>query len=47
MFTVTFKRAGNANWPARLKLELYNGNWKMLNKHCISLNICWILNILK
>jgi hypothetical protein len=26
MFTVTFKRAGNANWPARLKLELYNGN---------------------
>jgi hypothetical protein len=26
IFTVTFKRKGHANWPARLQAELYNGN---------------------
>jgi hypothetical protein len=36
MFPVTFKSEGLAKCPARLQVELYNGNWKMINKHCIS-----------
>ena len=27
MIPVAFKREGHANWPARLQVELYNGNW--------------------
>ncbi|EFX87416.1 hypothetical protein DAPPUDRAFT_97041 [Daphnia pulex] len=26
MFPASFKREGHANWPARLKVEFYNGN---------------------
>jgi hypothetical protein len=42
---------GHANWPARLQVELDNGNWKIINKHCISWNMLkiylnLILNIL-
>jgi hypothetical protein len=39
MIPVTFKREGHANWPARLQVEIYNGNWKIINKHCISWNM--------
>jgi hypothetical protein len=39
MIPVAFKREGHANWPARLQVELYNGNWKIINKHCISWNM--------
>jgi hypothetical protein len=52
LFPATFKREGHANWPARLQVELYNGNWKIINKHVISWNMLkiylnLILNILK
>jgi hypothetical protein len=48
MIPVTFKREGHANWPARLQVELYNGNWKIINKHCISWNMLKIyLNLTK
>jgi hypothetical protein len=26
LFPATFKREGHANWPARVQVELYNGN---------------------
>ncbi len=45
IFTVTFKREGHANWPARLQVELYNGNWKIINKHCISWNMLKIYSL--
>jgi hypothetical protein len=39
LFPATFKREGHANWPARVQVELYNGNWKIINKHVISWNM--------
>jgi hypothetical protein len=49
---VTFNREGHANWPTRLQVELYNGNWKLINTYCITWNMLkiylnLILNILK
>jgi hypothetical protein len=38
---------GHANWPARLQVELYNGNWKIINKHCISWKLEHVENIPK
>jgi hypothetical protein len=32
MLPATFKSEGHANWPARLQVELYKGNLKIINK---------------